>query len=70
MSIPLLSSYGKLMKKWAKQTCVAGGTRECFGDASTSLVQQTCWLRITSLLSDGWVQGRYKSLLQALVPKV
>lgn len=50
-------------------SCVARGTQECFGDVSMNLVQQTCWLCLTSLASDGCVRGRYKSVLQALVPK-
>lgn len=50
-------------------SCVARGTLECFGDVSRSLVQQTCWLCLTALLLDDWVWGRYKSVLQALVPK-
>lgn len=69
VAIHLLSSNGKMDEEVGQGTCVAWGTWHSFGDASRSLVQQTCWLCITSLLSDGRVRGRYKNLLQVLVPK-
>lgn len=59
----------KTIQEVGQGTCVAKGTWDSFGEASRSLVQQTRRLCITSLLSDGCVQGRSKYLLQALVPK-